>query len=105
MAIEHYKSAEALKKSEETLRESEKLYRTIFETTGTAMALLEDTTVISLVNTTFEQLSGLPRNEIEGRRRWTEFVMEEDGERMMEMHRRRLKNEEPVPKPVRVQVS
>lgn len=84
--------------SEEATREGEKLYRTIFETTGTAMALLEDSTVISLVNTKFEQLSGCMKSEIEGRRRWTEFVMEEDRDRMLKTHQMRLKNGRSAPK-------
>ena len=97
MAVEHYRSVGALKTSEETLRDSEKLYRTIFETTGTAMAVLEDDTGISLVNTKFEELSGLPKHAIEGRRKWTEFVVKEDIGRMIAMHQRRLRNEEQVP--------
>lgn len=83
MAVEHY--------------ESEKLYRTIFETTGTAMAVLEDNTTISLVNTKFEELSGFTKSEIEGRRRWTEFVVKEDLDRMTAMHRMRLNDEKTVP--------
>jgi PAS domain S-box-containing protein len=92
-AIEHHHSIEALKDSEETLRESEKLYRTIFETTGTAMVVLEDSTVISLANTKFEELSGCRKSEIEGQRKWTEFVVKEDLERMLALHQMRLKNE------------
>jgi PAS domain S-box-containing protein len=84
--------------SEEALRESEKLYRTIFETTGTAMTLLEDDATISLVNSTFEQLCGLLRSEIEGKRKWTEFVVKEDLDRMLEMHRLRLQDEAAVPR-------
>jgi PAS domain S-box-containing protein len=83
MAVEHY--------------ESEKLYRAIFETTGTAMTLLEDNTVISLVNTKFEQLSGFNKSEIEGRMRWTEFVMKEDLDRMIALHKMRLKDEKATP--------
>jgi PAS domain S-box-containing protein len=77
--------------------QSEKLYRAIFETTGTAMTLLEDNAIISLVNTKFEQLSGFRKSEIEGRRRWTEFVVKEDLERMLVLHRRRLNDEKNTP--------
>lgn len=94
MAVGHYRSARALEASEETLRDSEKLYRTIFETTGTAMAVLEDSTVIALVNSKFEELSGLRKSEIEGRRKWTEFVVKEDVDRMIAIHRKRVRNEE-----------
>jgi len=40
--------------AEERLRVSENLYRTIFETTGTAMIILEEDTTVALVNTEFE---------------------------------------------------
>ena len=40
------------------LAESEEKYRTIFENTGTATVILEENTVISMVNTQFEKLSG-----------------------------------------------
>ncbi len=97
MAIEYYESVEATQKSEESLRESEKLYRTIFETTGTAMALLDDYNVITLVNTKFEELSGCSKKEVETRMKWTEFVVSEDRDRMLELHRERLKNGTIVP--------
>jgi len=40
------------------LAESEEKYRTIFENTGTATVILEENTVISMVNTQSEKLSG-----------------------------------------------
>ena len=71
------------------LRESEEMYRTIFETTGTAAVMVEEDTIISLVNTEFEKLSGYSREEIEGKRSWTEFATEEALERLSEYHRLR----------------
>lgn len=96
-AIRHQEAAEALRRSEETLRESENLYRTIFETTGTAMAVLEDTAIISLVNSRFEHLSGQKKGEIEGIRKWTEFVVKEDRDRMLALHAMRLNDENSAP--------
>ncbi|GAI15672.1 unnamed protein product, partial [marine sediment metagenome] len=65
----------------------EEKYRTTFENTGTAMAIIEEDTTISLVNHQFEILTGYSKEEIEGKKRWTEFVHEEDLERMKEYHR------------------
>ncbi len=76
----------------EALRESEKRYRTVFENTGTAMAIIEEDTTISLMNTEFEKLSGYSKEEIEGKRSWTEFVSKQDLERMKQYHDQRRKN-------------
>jgi len=46
---------------EEKLRESETLYRTIFETTGTATIIIEEDTTVALVNSEFERLYGAPK--------------------------------------------
>jgi len=68
------------------LRESEKKYRTVFETTGTAMVVLEDDATISLANEEFLKLSGYSREELGGKKHWTEFVVPEDLERMRAQH-------------------
>jgi diguanylate cyclase (GGDEF)-like protein/PAS domain S-box-containing protein len=77
------------KKIEEELRESEVRYRAIFENTGTAMMIIEDDMTISMVNGEFEQVVKYSADTIVGKRKWTEFVVESDLERMMEYHRMR----------------
>lgn len=62
------------------------MYRAIFEYTGTATIISEDDTTIALANTEFEGLSGVPRQELEGRRKWVEFVSPGDVARMMSYH-------------------
>jgi len=71
------------------LRESEWTYRTIFENTGNATIFIEEDTKISLANREFEQLSAYNRDEIEGKKSWTEFISPEDLDRMLEYHRLR----------------
>jgi PAS domain S-box-containing protein len=69
------------------LRESEDKYRTIFETTGTATVIIEEDTTISLANKEFEQLSGYSKEEVEGKKSWTDFVAHKDDlDRMMAYH-------------------
>jgi len=85
-------NAIARRRAENALRESEENHRTTFENTGTATALLEANTVISLVNTEFERLSGYTKKEIEAKKRWTEFVAPEDLDRMLAQHRLRRGN-------------
>ncbi|MDD1682044.1 MAG: PAS domain S-box protein, partial [Methanoregula sp.] len=80
--------------AEEALRESEQKYRTVFETTGTATVLIENDGIISLANSEFERLSGYPKDEIENRKKWTEFVVHDDLERMLTQHRLRRQNYE-----------
>ena len=69
------------------LRESEDKYRTIFETTGTATVIIEEDTTISLANKEFEKLSGYSKEEVEGKKSWTDFVAHKnDLDRMMAYH-------------------
>ena len=82
------------KRAEKELQESEARYRTIFENTGTATIQIEENTQISLVNAEFEHLSGFSRHEIEGKKSWTEFVVKEDLERMLNQHRLRREGRE-----------
>lgn len=69
-------------------------YRTIFENTSTAVVALKADCTISLANTQFEKLAGYPKSEIEGKKRWTEFVVSEDLARMREQHLLRREREE-----------
>jgi PAS domain S-box-containing protein len=77
------------KKAEDDLRESEDRYRTIFKTTGTTMLIVEEDMTISLANPGFESLTGYKREEIEGKKKWTEFVEKGDLEKMITQHQLR----------------
>ena len=79
------------------LVESEEQYRAIFENTGTATVILEENTVISMVNSQFEKLSGYSKNEIENKIKWTDFVIPEDLEKMKKYHIARRKAGENPP--------
>ncbi len=81
-----------IKRIEQALRESEEKYRTVFENTGTAVVVVESNRIISLANTEFERLSGYSKDEIEGKKTWTEFVLREDLERMLAQHELRRRN-------------
>ena len=78
-----------LKITSQALKESETIYRAIFGNTGTAMALIEESTIISLVNTEFEHLSGYLQKDVEGLMSWTQFVDPNDLGHMLEQHRTR----------------
>jgi PAS domain S-box-containing protein/putative nucleotidyltransferase with HDIG domain len=74
-------TAIARRDAEMALRASEYKYRAVFENTGTVMMIVERDATISLVNTEFEKFSGWSRNEVEGKKRWTEFATKESVER------------------------
>jgi PAS domain S-box-containing protein len=84
--------------AERALRESEERYRTVFETTGSATVIIKDDETISLANSTFEDLSGYSKEEVESKKSWTEFVLEEDLAQMREFHRDRRDKPDSVPK-------
>ncbi|OEC87414.1 MULTISPECIES: PAS domain S-box protein [Methanobacterium] len=74
------------KKAEKELQKSELYYRTIFENTGTATLIAGEDTVISLANTECEKLSGYSKEEIEGKKSWIDFVVEEDMQQLLNYH-------------------
>jgi PAS domain S-box-containing protein len=71
---------------EENLRYSEKLYRTMFENTGTAMLLVDDDLTILLANSEIEKISGYKKEDVEGKLKWTDFISSADTDRMVNYH-------------------
>ena len=74
------------KRSEEALRQSETYYRAIFETSGSAMLIIEQDTIISGININFEKMFGYPKLEVEGKKSWTQLVHPDDMEWMKKYH-------------------
>jgi PAS domain S-box-containing protein len=66
------------------LQDSESQYRTIIENTASAIAILEEDATISYINPEFEKIIGYVREEVEGRKKWTDFIVPSDLERMKE---------------------
>jgi sigma-B regulation protein RsbU (phosphoserine phosphatase) len=82
---------------EQRLRTSENLYRTIFETTGNATVIIEEDTMVSLMNREAEKLTGYSKEEVEGKKSWSEIIVSEDLDRLKEYHRLRRVNPDAVP--------
>jgi PAS domain S-box-containing protein len=93
-----------IKRTETALRESESLYRALFEGTGTAMAIIEEDTTISLVNTEFEFFTGLTKQEVEGRRSWLEFTPPVELPRLTEYHDLRRVDPDAAPRRYELQL-
>ncbi|HTY45508.1 MAG TPA: PAS domain S-box protein, partial [Patescibacteria group bacterium] len=83
--------------SEELFRPLENEYRTIFETTGTAMVIIQESMTLSLVNAEFERISGYSRKEVEGKKKITDFALPADAQRLKKYHRLRRVNPELAP--------
>ena len=86
------------KEISKSLKDSELAYRTIFENTGTATAIIDEDNIISLANTEFENLSSYKKDELEGIKSWTDFVVQKDLERMIEHNQLRITETELDPK-------
>ena len=97
-AIEMVDDITENRKMQARLRNSEALYRTIFETTACATMIVEEDFTISLVNTEFEKLSGSTKAQIEGKARWTEFVDAGDLDRLKAYHWLRRRDPEAAPR-------
>ncbi len=74
------------KAAEEALKKSANLYRTIFETTGTATIIIEADMTVSLMNSEMQKLLGYQKEEIEGKIKWTSLIDPMDVERMAGYH-------------------
>jgi PAS domain S-box-containing protein len=86
------------KKTEKALRDSEDLYRAIFQNTGTAMVIMEEDTTISLVNRESVKFVGLTPRELEGKRKAIEFVAPRDFQFVWDYHELRLKDASKPPR-------
>jgi len=70
----------------EKLQKTENLYQTVFEATNTATIIIEADMIISLVNSAFEKDSGYTKEEVEGKKKWVDFVTKKDLEKMKRYH-------------------
>ena len=95
--ISHVQDISEQKIAKQSMRESEKRYRTVFENTGTAMIIVDEDMTLSMVNSEFEMMSGYSKDELEGKKRWNEFVAPEDLERMQGYHIERRGNGNKIP--------
>lgn len=84
--------------AERLLRSSETRYRTIFENSGTAIAIVEEDMTLSLVNSNFAELTGYRKEEIHQKMKWTEIVHPDELPRMKEYHILRRTSPKSVPR-------
>ncbi len=86
------------KRMEEELRQSETLYRTFFEITRAPTVILDENGTFYRVNTAGEKISGFTKEELEGKKKWTEFIAKkEDLEMMKKIHQLRRTDPDNAP--------
>jgi len=101
-AIESIADVTERRKHETALHDSVQKFKEIFDNIGAAMAIVEEDETISYINPEFGRILGYVKDEIEGKKRWKEFVIPEDVRRIdLEGNRVLYKDEEQVRTEVR----
>lgn len=67
-----------LKQTQELIKDLAIFYQTLFESTGTAMVILEEDYTLSYINTMFEKMSGFSKEEMVGLKKWPELFLDGD---------------------------
>lgn len=81
----------------ENLEKSEKMYRSVFENTGTGTIIIDYDMTIMHANAKFISMTGFTREEIENRMKWSQFIAPQDNERMQRYHFGRRRKEPDIP--------
>ena len=58
-------------------------YKAMFENTGTATMIVEENCTVSLINKEAEILLGYSKEEVEGKKKWMEFMVPDELEKMI----------------------
>ncbi|CAN2041617.1 diguanylate cyclase [Candidatus Magnetomoraceae bacterium gMMP-15] len=92
-----FKNLTKRKQKEELIKKSEKKYRSFFENTGTASVVIEEDTIISLVNSKFEKLSGYSREEIENKMSLSDLFSDKEIPKLQKYHHLRRVDPQSAP--------
>ena len=77
-AIESIADVTERRRRETALKDSVLKFREILDNIGAAMAIVEEDDTITYINPEFGRILGYVRDEIEGKKRWMEFVVPDD---------------------------
>ncbi len=92
------------KRTEEIIRKSEEGYRTIFENTATANVIVAEDSTILLANSNFAHTVGYSKQEMEGKMKWTGFVVPEDLQMIKRYNRMRKQKPDAVPSSYEIRI-
>jgi len=85
------------KEAEEKLKESENLYKIIFESTGTANLILDVDKNIKMINSRFVELVGFSKEETENKMKWSDLLSEEETRRFEKLQEKHFIDSKLVP--------
>jgi PAS domain S-box-containing protein len=92
------KKNSALGREVDRLRNSENIYQTIFENTGTITLIFDENTTITMVNSDFARRMGYTKDEVEGKLSWTMFIARDDLKKLKTYHALRSRDPAAAPK-------
>lgn len=87
-----------LNKEIKRLKESEAVFKYLFEQSMAPSIIIEDDMTISMANQKAKELFGFGENKKEGYIKWPEFIHLDDVKRMQEYHKLRRQNENLAPR-------
>ena len=90
---------------ENRLKESEVFYRALFENTGTATIILDESLNIIMCNKQFEYLLGYSKDELEGKNWWRNFLSKEEYDRIENYHKLRKNGSEIPPESYEIELN
>ncbi len=85
------------KEAEESLIRSREMYKDLFNNTGAATCTFGNDGILTKCNQMFVELSGFSATDIVGKKIWSDFVADEDLERIRGYHQRRSLGDPDVP--------
>ncbi|MGB7787608.1 PAS domain S-box protein [Methanoregula sp.] len=80
--IESLLDVTTTRRREHAIRDTLSRYQAILDYTGAATAIIEQDSTISYINPEFEKITGYVKEEVEDRKKWMDFVIPEDVDRM-----------------------
>lgn len=83
--------------AEQTIIESEKRYKTIFDNSGSSSMLFDKSGLILMVNSEWENVSGYSKEEVEGKMNWMELVHPDYLDLMRKYHQKRELGDSSIP--------
>ena len=90
--LDAQKEIKIRKEISKSLKKSETNYKTIFDNTGTATIIIDESQEISLANAEFEKLSGYSKEELNNGKKWVDFIFDEDKKEIEEYYNKLISN-------------
>jgi PAS domain-containing protein len=65
-------------KNEANIKKAENIYKAIFESTKSPMAIIDKDSNILLANNAMEELTGFKKTDIEGKKKYSDFLIKDN---------------------------